>query len=109
MTIRQSFNRKRGVILLIFLTGILLQIVLFQTVMLKTKGPVPLYAFCGAFISFAAGLCLHFAIRCPICKGNLGLAFWGSVYILVISKKIKYCPYCGSNIDEENENKLFQK
>jgi hypothetical protein len=109
MTIRQSFNRKRSIIFLIFLAGILLQIILFQTVILKTTGPTPLYLFSGAIIAFVAGLCNYFAIRCPLCKGNIGLVFWYSGGILYISKKIRYCPYCGSSIDEETENKLFQK
>jgi len=48
----------------------------------------------------------HFRIRCPVCKGNMGqlVMFLGSPFLS--SKNIKYCPFCGVNIDTGINNNI---
>ena len=63
--------------------------------------PVAIVAFIGFM---GSGLFLIFALRCPNCGGNLGYtiqwppSFWG------ISEKIKYCPFCGIELDTDENN-----
>jgi hypothetical protein len=40
-------------------------------------------------------------IRCPNCKGNLGYVAMSSGTPFSISKKLKYCPSCGIDMDTE--------
>ncbi len=52
----------------------------------------------------AVGLILFllFRIRCPNCRGNVGYAFaWPPTWDLSVHRAIKYCPYCGIDIDKQ--------
>jgi hypothetical protein len=58
------------------------------------------------FIGFAgagiAVLGLLFWLRCPSCGENLGYALsWPMTWNLSISKRIRFCQFCGVNLDKE--------
>lgn len=101
MTIRESVNKKKKIIYLIAFAGILLQVVMVATCIEDVNGFPPFYVFIGAIIYIVAMLSMMFVIKCPICKENLGLVLVSTGSPFAISKKIKYCPYCGTRMDEE--------
>ncbi len=41
----------------------------------------------------------HFGIKCPKCRGNIGILVMHLGSPFTSSKNIKYCPFCGVNID----------
>lgn len=41
-----------------------------------------------------------FALRCPWCRANLGRLLMHSGF-LRIDPKLRYCPYCGADFDDE--------
>jgi hypothetical protein len=63
-------------------------------------------AFIGVgLLGFAAGTCccllLLFRLKCPSCGGNLGYALaWPMSFDLSISDRIKFCQFCGVNLDK---------
>ena len=44
---------------------------------------------------------VHFGIRCPRCNENLSYAVFSVGNPFSVSKKIKYCLYCGVAFDTE--------
>ena len=65
-------------------------------------GAFGLLFFPGALVCVAGVLYMLFGIRCPQCRGTLGhmskyqiRAFWG------IPKRIRFCPFCGVDLDSE--------
>jgi hypothetical protein len=39
-------------------------------------------------------------LRCPRCRGNLGILFMQPEWP-ALQPRVRFCPYCGSNLDEE--------
>jgi hypothetical protein len=66
---------------------------------------VPFFGFAFAFVSMFYSF---WGIRCPNCKGNLGIMAMSYGSPFSVSKKIKYCPFCGIDIDTElkEQNKV---
>lgn len=99
MTIR-DYIRRRVVIgySLVFL-GIALVVATASFFTGDRDGPTPAVLI-GFIPFFAAVVYMHFALRCPRCKGNFLLtpALQG-----IFSKKhrFNYCPYCGVSVDEK--------
>ena len=59
----------------------------------------------GVAFVFVISLILIFGIRCPNCGGNLSYALtWPATWDFSVSKKIKFCPFCGVSLDKEFEN-----
>ena len=60
-------------------------------------------AFPGFAVFFAGNWYLLFLLRCPRCRGRIG----GTVSYLSgpfsISRKIRFCPFCGVALDSELE------
>jgi hypothetical protein len=59
-------------------------------------------------LSFAVTLFGQWAwLRCPRCKGNLApLISWHGGR--QVSQRLRYCPYCGGDLDEELPDKPVQ-
>lgn len=100
MTIRRSLERIRsrqfylaGAGFLIFLVGSLAGAADESYLVLGLAG----------FFAFAAGiLVVLFGLRCPRCGGILGYAFsWPPGTLLRISPRIRFCQYCGVDLDAE--------
>ena len=103
VTIREDINqtkRKAGIItytaFAVFALGIFLSA--------AHKGFVPVTVV--GFLAFMAGtLYLLWGIRCPSCLGRIG--FVTSYYStpFSISRKIRFCPFCGVGLDSRLDEK----
>lgn len=61
----------------------------------------PIIAMVGFGVAFVTIVYAFFGMRCPKCKGQWGYIAMYSGNPFAISKKIKFCPYCGVNLDLE--------
>ncbi len=73
----------------------------------NASGP-PIPSLVGFGVSFVSIIYALLGIRCPHCKTILGyIAMYKGVFIpdsiFSMSKKIKYCPFCGVSFDTEIE------
>jgi hypothetical protein len=60
----------------------------------------PILPFIGFAIFLISILYVFWGIRCPNCRQHLTpITSYGSPFS--VSKKIKYCPFCGIDIDSE--------
>ena len=58
--------------------------------------------FAAAFLPFIAVVWFyHFGIRCPRCKENLSYTVGPVGGPFNVSRKIRFCPYCGVAFDTE--------
>ena len=107
MTIRSEIsNKKRKAMILGYSGGALFLLGIIFSVKSTT---LPIIPFIGFAIFLLSILYVFWAIRCPRCKHRLSpITHYGSP--LSISKKIKYCPFCGIDIDTElkAENQVQQ-
>ena len=54
----------------------------------------------GIVVFVGATLYLQFFVRCPACGGAIGS--------LSVSRKIRFCPFCGINLDSELDEKVVK-
>jgi hypothetical protein len=100
MTIRIQISRKKRKLLIITYSGIaffILGMVLSDKLELS-----PFWPFIGFAVFFVLIMLYGFwGMRCPRCQCNLAnvTMYYGPP--LSVSKKIKYCPFCGIDIDTE--------
>jgi hypothetical protein len=101
MTIRSHISRKKRKIFIVTYSGLLFFIL--GIILSTTLGIMPLVPFIGFAVFFVSIACAFWGIRCPHCKGNFGYIamYHGSPFS--VSKKVKYCPFCGIDIDTELE------
>ena len=54
------------------------------------------------FVPFIGAVLVQvFFVRCPRCKGNLGLLLAQTMSPLTLTSKVSCCPYCGVEFSEE--------
>jgi len=99
MTIRALINKKKRMISIIIYSGF--AIFLIGIVLGIRSNTFPIIAMVGFGVAFIALGYAFFGIRCPKCKGQWGYIAMYSGNPFAISKKIKFCPYCGVNLDSE--------
>jgi hypothetical protein len=101
MTIREGLHRRRR---RLFLIAFALWLGFIPSMLATAISPyfAPLLVLC--FVGFGACiLSIMLRLRCPNCGNNLGYAVqwppaWG------ISGKIRYCPYCGIDLDTDERD-----
>lgn len=59
---------------------------------------IGIFGFAIAFISI---FLLLYCLRCPKCRGNLGLTVSQNLNPFKVSLAIKFCPYCGIEFDSQ--------
>ena len=71
-------------------------------------GTPPIISFVGFGAAFIAIFYAQIGIKCPSCRNSWGyiamykgFEFSNPFKIFRISKKIRYCPFCGIDIDKE--------
>jgi hypothetical protein len=98
MTIRSEINKKKHKITFVIFLGFAI-FILGTAVNISYKG-IPIIVLCGFAISFFGMLYSYFGIACPKCKKLWGyMAMYPSPFN--ISKRIRFCPFCGEDIDKE--------
>jgi hypothetical protein len=106
MTFRDKLNHMRGQIAFLFLLGVSICLMgaIYQTMWLVIVGVVialPIY-----LIAYTV------AFPCPHCGVRWGsLALWSgwSGLSMSLDKRIRFCPFCGVDIDSEHDSKMAIK
>ena len=99
MTIRALINEKKRMISIITYSGF--AIFFIGIVFGIQSNTFPIIAMVGFGVAFVTLAYAFFGIRCPKCKGQWGYIAMYAGNPFAISKKIKFCPYCGVNLDLE--------
>jgi hypothetical protein len=103
MTIRERLHRRKRSIWIVVLLGATVAWVGFA---FAKKGPMigalALLSFFASFIALGYGQ--YFAFRCPDCGGGLGHIVMDSS-LVPINSRIRFCPYCGLDLDVEEIKK----
>jgi hypothetical protein len=99
MTIRSLLDKKKRFISIITYSGFVIFIGGIIYGILKNE--LPVIGLVGFGVAFVTMLYAVWGIRCPKCKGQWGYIAMYSGHPFAISKKIKFCLYCGSDIDKE--------
>jgi len=99
MSIRSELSRKKRNVLVISYAGF--AIIVVGMIFSDKSGNLPLFPFVGFAVFIASILYAFWGIRCPCCSGNFGYVAMYFSSPFAISKKIKYCPFCGVDIDNE--------
>jgi len=101
MTIRESLNVRRRRASGLGLVGFC-DLAISLLVNSSPESP-PFSAFVGFALFASSVLYQLFALRCPHCRGNLGgpLSYGGTP--LGISRQVRFCLYCGVELDTEGE------
>ncbi len=80
---------------------------LLYTIWRGDRNP-PIIPFVGFGVALIAIFYAQFAVKCPSCRSNWGyialykgFEFSNPFKIFSISKKIRYCPFCGIDIDKD--------
>jgi len=101
MTIRDALARKKRNATVVAYTGL----AVFALAMAISAGERPwvVVAVMG-FAVFAAGtIYLLFLLKCPACGGRIGYTVSYPSGPFSVSRKIRYCPFCGVSLDSEVE------
>jgi hypothetical protein len=99
MTIRTKISKKKRNLLIIGYSGF----AFFAIGMIfnDKSGSLPVLPLIGFAVFFVSMFYAFWGIRCPRCRGNLGYIVMYFSSPFSISKKIKYCPFCGIDLDTE--------
>lgn len=99
MKIRDVINKKKRRGILISYGGFAIMLAEFVRAALTDTAPV--FALL-AFPFFIGGMLYSmFWVICPSCKGTMGFMAMYSGGPFSISKKFRFCPYCGVDLDSE--------
>jgi hypothetical protein len=64
-------------------------------------GTFPIFPLIGFGVAFISIFYAFYGIRCPKCNGLFGYITMNLGGPFAVSKKVKFCPFCGVNIDTE--------
>ena len=96
-SIRTVVNKRKRLWMVVFWFGVVLLVVM---PLFRLAGPLAWLPLIGLGFCVAAVTAINLSIRCPKCRNNLGVIAAMSGDTLSISKKIRFCPYCGADFDE---------
>ena len=103
MKIRSEINKKKRVAVKIIYMGFAFYLFTF---FLSIRYRKPMFSFLGlvGLVGLAIGIFgtiySAYAIKCPKCKEGWGhMAWYGGFFS--IPKRVKFCPFCGYDIDAE--------
>ncbi len=99
MTIRDVINKKKRTGILICYGGV--AIMLAASFWAAVTDTVPVLALLGFPLAIGGMVYSLFWTICPGCKGTLGYMAMYSGGPFSISKKFRFCPYCGVDLDSE--------
>src|SRR6266849_7058553 len=106
MTVREFIARRKRKASLVTYSGFAL-LALGMLLGPGTGGPPWLIIAIPGFVVFFAGtLYLVFFIRCPACRGAIGYTVSYASSPFSISRKIRFCPFCGIAVDSKLQEKV---
>jgi hypothetical protein len=99
MTIRDVINKRkrRGILITYGALGL----VIADFIRAAISNTMPVVVFIGFPVFFGGLLYSMFWIICPSCKLTLGHMAMYSGGPFSISKKFRFCPFCGVDLDSE--------
>lgn len=100
MTIRTYFNRRKKRIL-IALFGCAMTAIVSALLSVRYELLFLLTLLCVAAAIVIMCLAVFFGFRCPKCRGQWGYLAMYSGRVFSIRKDLRYCPYCGVELDKE--------
>jgi hypothetical protein len=100
MTVRRLIARRKRQASIVAYSGF----ALFALGMLLGAGePWLTVAIPGFAVFFAATVYLLLFLRCPACRGSIGYTVNYPSGPFSVSRKIRFCPFCGIPLDSELE------
>ncbi len=99
MSIRSEINKTKRTLDMIACVGFAL--FLFSLVLIEKAPFLPAIAIAGFAIFFGAITYSFYGIKCLKCKGPFGYVVVAMGTLFRISKKIRYCPFCGIDLDAD--------
>ena len=100
MTIRTYLNtRKRRVVVVLLGCAVVAVASAFLSVQHEILFLLTLVCVVAALVVMYLAVILGF--RCPVCRGQWGYLAMYSGRLFSIRKDLRYCPYCGAEIDNE--------
>lgn len=101
MTIRYRFNiRKKRVLVALIACAALAIVSAVVSVRYELIFLVTLASVVAAIVIMYLAVVLGF--RCPRCRGQWGYLAMYSGPVFSIRKDLRFCPYCGADLDEES-------
>lgn len=99
MTIRNKIAASKFKLMVLAYSGFaLFAIGMIIGTKFRIANLVGIFGFAIAFISI---FLLLYYLRCPKCRGNLGLTVSQNLNPFKVSPAIKFCPYCGTEFDSQ--------
>ncbi|GAK60596.1 hypothetical protein U27_00493 [Candidatus Vecturithrix granuli] len=100
MTIRTYFNlRKKRILMVLF--GCAVTAIVSALLSVRYEF-LFLFTLSGVATAIVVMYCaVIFGFRCPKCRGQWGYLAMYSGKTFSIRKDLKYCPYCGADLDKE--------
>jgi len=102
MTIRTQLNAKRKKLSILMIISFVIFAVGFGFIEIHYSFKILAFF---AFIGFIVEVFLLFNMQCPKCGGKIGCTWYSSAIDFSLSNQIKYCPFCGVELDSELEGK----
>jgi len=96
-TIREALLRKKRWGTVPFGVAWLLALLIISQAANKS---LPLVIILPVVVVIAAVIYLSFFIRCPRCRGNIGILNVSVSKTVRLLPPISFCPYCGVSLDE---------
>lgn len=101
MTIRHRFNsRKKRVLVALFGCAVLAIVSAMVSVRYELIFLVTLASVAAAIVIMFLAVVLGF--RCPRCRGQWGYLAMYSGPVFSIRNDLRFCPYCGADLDGES-------
>ena len=101
MTLRESIVRRKRKGAIVTYLG--LAWFLAWMALSGAEPPWLFVAFPGIAVFFAGTCYLVFFLRCPNCRGRIGYTVSYMSSPFSVSRKIRFCPFCGVALDSELE------
>jgi len=99
-------KKKRSVAILLYFNSAIFLVGLLFSILFPA---FCIIGFWGVGIFIVTLVYTYFGIRCPVCKAFLGIHAMRGGSPLSISRKMRFCPYCGIDLDLEDERVLWSR
>jgi hypothetical protein len=102
-TVRSALDHKKRLLMILVLIGSLIAVGGVVLAQLQFVDVEPYYAVLPGAILFTLTLLYAniWGLRCPRCGGSWGTLAMQSTQVFSINTCIRYCPFCGCDIDKE--------